>query len=422
VGLGLRNKIFVIAFAVFATLAVSARTAQADNSRSDRRVLKNPFKAINMFEKGYASDFFPGSVEELDNEEAKEKKPEGDAKLESEEKEVAKAPTNEKTSAKEAEPAKDKLKGPVFVGDYQPEDSISPDEDPRVRINKDAPAPFINMAESHMRGDHETAARYADQWVRYQQNFFFEVRELTELIGQALIRQKQIKEDDWRGVPQLIDYEFAKTRRETGDLFRPSQDVAMDRIKPDAHNQAEVYYFFNFNCAWCRYMAPDVERLYQSVKNDPNVKIVGLTMGDTPKEWMKEYRDYTGLTMPVLEGEKMAKAFNVRFVPALVVVAPNGKRAYLKTGTQSFDRMYQFVRKVQGLPVTLTPELRRIAALKIGDVENAKINEGKNLDVWLRDENERREVEHRLNNPPTGARAKMVSAPVRGKKVTLEKF
>lgn len=427
-GLGVR-KFFAVAVAAIVGATLSVQVAHADNRRTDRTpLIKNPIKAIDMFNKGYAVDFFPGEVVEVENEEGKGKKPEAVEKTEdtkgqadSKSAQVDKA-TEHKKSSEAPLSADEKLKGPVFVGDYESKDSLAPDETPRVRINKEAPAPFINMADSHMRGDKETAAKYADQYVRYQQNFFFEVRELTQLIGEALIRQKQIDEDDWHGVPQLIDYEFAKTRRETGDVFKPSHDVAMERIKPDTHNQAEIYYFFNFNCAWCRYMAPDVERLYQSVKNDPNIKIVGLTMGATPKDWMKEYREYTGLTMPILEGEKIAKAFNVRFVPALVVVAPNGKRAYLKTGAQTFDHMYEFVRKVQGLPVTVTPELQRIASLKIGEIENAKVEPGKNLDVWLRDENERKDLERRLNSPGTTAKVKKTSQPVRGKKVTLEKF
>src|SRR5262249_26283116 len=154
--------------------------------------------------------------------------------------------------------------------------------------------------------------KYADQFVRYELNYFYQVREMTKLIGEALVRNKQISEDDWDGVPQYIDYEYAKRRRDNGIAIKPQHDDAMSRIKPDRKNQADVYYFFNFNCEWCRKMTPDVERLYQAVKSDSRVRMVGLTIGPVPKAWMNEYRAYTGLTAPVLNGESLAKALGVR--------------------------------------------------------------------------------------------------------------
>lgn len=275
-------------------------------------------------------------------------------------------------AAPPAKPAGKSARGPVFVSSDPASHILPPDQDPKIRINPEAPGPFIGMVAAYQDGDMELAERYADQWVRYQMNFFFEVRELTQLIGEALVRQRVIDEDSWDGVGQLIDYEFAKTRKETGAVLKPQYDRALERIKPDPRNEVEIYYFFNLNCSWCRYMASDVERLWRATKNDRKVKMVGLLLDQVPQPWIDEYRSYTGMTMPIYSGPDLAKAFNIRFVPAMVVVTPNTKKAYLKTGQQVFSRMYEFIRRAQGLPATLTPELQAIAATPIGEQDRVR--------------------------------------------------
>jgi thiol-disulfide isomerase/thioredoxin len=309
--------------------------------------------------------------------------------------------------AKSEETPKPKKPGAVFVGDFKPGDLLPPDETPRIRINPDAPSPFIGMAMAHMEGDNETAAKYADQWVRYQQNFIFEVRELTRLVGEALIRQKAISEDDWQGVSQYIDYETAMQRKSEGSIFKATHEQAMARIKPDPNNEAGVYFFFHMNCGNCRLMAPDVERLYRAFQKDQKVRMVALTLGPTPATFVSDYRKHTGLTMPIFDGEKVAKQFGVGFSPAIVVVAPNSRQAYLKTGQQSFYRMYEFVRRVQGLPAVVTPEVTQLAATKIGAIENARLEFGQVPEHLLRPkEREKYRLAKRLNFGATSSTGK----------------
>ena len=417
-------------------LCMFTGTAVADNRGPDGRpMLKNPFRPGEIFKKDFATDFFNKvKIQDVENEEGQDVKNSARSNPQPEKSEFAvkapdpKDPKSASAAAVQDAPASDrvtfddKTNGPLVVRDFKPEDLLPPDQVPQVRLNPDAPPVIFGMVSCMRSGDKECAERYADAWVKYQQNFFFEVREMTQLIGEALIRQGQIDDEEWRGVPQFIDHEFAQARVETKSVFRPSHDVAMQRIKADTKNQAAIYYFFNFNCAWCRKMAPDMERLYQAVKGDPNVKIVGLTLGPVPKDWLDEYRSYTGLTMPVMNGEAVAKAFGVRFTPALVVVAPTDARAYRKTGAQSFSRIYEFVRRVQGLPATLTPEVQRVAAMKIGEIDNAKFLPPKNRHIWVAEDEERMVIEQKLNGsagtPPKRV-AKRVPA---SSKVTMEKF
>lgn len=333
----------------------------------------NVLQRFSMFKKDFAGDFSGMLVEDVSSTEDKVSAAEDTKPLETGRAAKVVTPPADSKSAVEKGPSKP---GAIFVGNFKPDDLLPPDQTPRIRINPDAPSPFVGMALAHMEGDNETAAKYADQWVRYQQNFIFEVRELTRLVGEALIRQKAITDDDWQGVQQYIDYETAMARKEQGSVFRATHEQAMARIQPDPKNEAGVYFFFHMNCESCRLMAPDVERLNLAFGQDSKVKMVALTLGPTPLTFIEEYRRYTGLTIPVFDGQKVAKQFGVGFAPAVVVLAPNSNRAYLKSGQQSFERMYEFVRRVQGLPANLTPEVTQIAAMRVGEVENRRLNFG----------------------------------------------
>jgi len=237
------------------------------------------------------------------------------------------------------------------------------------RVSANAPDEFKDLAFEFRKGNMRGAGEAADRYVLYLQNLMFEVREITKIIGAAMIRNGIVDPEDWVGVEQYIDYEAAMVRQESGMSMDVPPDIALKRVVPDQNQQALVYYFFSLNCSYCRKMAPDVERLYQSLKGDKKVKMVALTLGPQPKAWIDSYREYTGMTMPIMEGAKVAKTFNVAFVPALVVVSPSSKKAYLKTGQQEFVGMYQFVRAVQGLPYTVTPTMQYWAKQVIGNGE-----------------------------------------------------
>ena len=260
-----------------------------------------------------------------------------------------------------------------YVSQNPEEDQILPaDQTPSVRVNPDAPSSIRAMISARRSGDDTGAQAYAQQFVRYQKSFFFEVRDMVGLIGDALIKEKVIDEDEWVGVGQMIDHELAKTRYEIGAPLKPTHEAAMKRVKADPKQEIEIYYFFSLDCSWCRYMASDIERLWRVSKKDKRIKMAALTMGESTKEWLDEYKQYSEWTMPVLPGDDLAKQWKIGFVPAVVIVTPGNGKAYMKTGQQSFERLYEFVRTAQGLPATVTAEFKALATTPIGKAERMK--------------------------------------------------
>jgi hypothetical protein len=261
--------------------------------------------------------------------------------------------------------------GTVFSSS-EPGSHISPpDARAAMRLNPEAPGPFIGLASSYFQGDMVTAKAYARQFVQYLSDLTFAVKDITRLIGEAMIEAQEIDEEQWAGVEQYLDYELATARQETGSPLKVTAEDALRRVKPDPKGEVEVYYFFTLNSQHARKMTPQIERLWQLSKTDPRIKFVALTLAEQPKEWIESYKSYTGLTAPVLNGELVAKSFSVKFVPAVVVVTPNTQSAYVRTGYQDFSRLYQFVKTAQGESKELTKQARTLLAAKIGQEEKA---------------------------------------------------
>ncbi len=360
----------------------TASSAVCDSLRKPPRTAFKPLSVFSGDEHSPMGMFdgrFSKDLKVVDVSEKEQEKPDQAEAAEAAETTENEASKPEQTAEAEAEAdsSTPSNKDIVFVGDDPTEHILPPDQDVPLRFNKEAPSSFVAMARAHVDGDHETARAYARQFVRYQKNMLFEVRELTKLIGAALVEEGVIDEEEWDGVEQYLNWEFANSREESGAVLKATHEDALKRITADPNGKAEIYYFFTINSSWARTMAPDVERLWQVAKRDPNIKMVALSMGPLPTKWVESYRNYTGLTIPIFEGAEVAKAFDVAFTPALVVVSPTTKTAYRKTGQQTFQRMYEFVRTVQGKSTDVSPRLAAILNKPIGEIERLADPEGK---------------------------------------------
>lgn len=240
------------------------------------------------------------------------------------------------------------------------------------KIAAEAPDSFKCMALANQQGDKATAQHCADMYVMYMANLMFQVRELSQMIGESLVRMGMVKEDDWVGAEQFMNRELALARKDESTPFQATNELALKRITPDPNEQAEVYVFCTLTNSFCREMAPNVERLWQATRNDPKVKLVTVLVDNGRPEFINSFREYTGLTAPIYVDTAVAKKLRIGFVPAVVVRSPSTGHLYTKTGFQSFERMWQFVRAVQGRSIEISPQIKQIAAIPVGFEKGAK--------------------------------------------------
>ncbi len=241
-------------------------------------------------------------------------------------------------------------------------------EEALKRVDENAPGAFKDIVLGVRTNDMVTAELAADAFVDYMINLMFEVQQITDLIIKALIKRELVDEAEVAGAGQYVEYNLARAREAQGAIIKPMHKDAMARIIPDPEHEAQIYYFFTLSCTYCREMAADIERLWRMVQKDDRVKMTALTMSKEVDEWIESYRDYTGLTVPIEEGAESARNFGIGFIPALVIISPNNNQAYTKSGEQSFLRMYEFLRTVQGLEFEVTEEMKELMKEKIGNM------------------------------------------------------
>ena len=87
---------------------------------------------------------------------------------------------------------------------------------------------------------------------------------------------------------------------------------------------------FSLYCPICQAQAPSVNKLYNSIQADPDlkdrVKMIGIAATNNPFE-ARSFKESHGVPFPVFSDEEgeLAVALNVRYTPTFIGVRVNGK-------------------------------------------------------------------------------------------------
>ena len=94
--------------------------------------------------------------------------------------------------------------------------------------------------------------------------------------------------------------------------------------------------FLDFWASWCppcRMSIPEVEKLYQEMK-DRGVVVLGINVENSP-ETARDFVRSHQLKYPVLIGDDQStRAYQVRGIPAFFIISPDGKIAHRYIGFQ----------------------------------------------------------------------------------------
>jgi len=101
-----------------------------------------------------------------------------------------------------------------------------------------------------------------------------------------------------------------------------------------------VLFVFTFECPHCRRAMPFIKDIYRQ-----GHQVLGVVYSTRPKELDKK-RKKAGLTFPITIGTKeFQKAFNIRGVPTMILIAPDGTIAGRFTGSQGAKRLQESLRE-----------------------------------------------------------------------------
>ena len=94
-----------------------------------------------------------------------------------------------------------------------------------------------------------------------------------------------------------------------------------------------VFNFWYTTCAPCQFEMPALERAYLTYGKQ-GVVVVGIDVADTTTGAIDDFIQQKGITYPILrdEGNRAARAFNVRATPSSFIVDRQGVIRYIYSG------------------------------------------------------------------------------------------
>lgn len=231
------------------------------------------------------------------------------------------------------------------------------DGDTQSFIDGFAPETLAHLGEMYStKGEYEKAGKYFE---RSLGAVFFSTSEHPAVAGMKRLYVRQHGNSD--GLDQYMAAIYAKdsTRRKglilneriaTPKTIAPFKLVTLDGHKIDSEQLRGKYVIINFWgtwCAPCRSELPELQKLYEKYKDNPDVVILTIDVGDTPtqvKDFMQSHKyNFTVL----LEGDYMSKS-GVEGFPTTWFLDSAGRKEFEKNGFSS-RLLEEFSWRVEGM-------------------------------------------------------------------------
>lgn len=134
------------------------------------------------------------------------------------------------------------------------------------------------------------------------------------------------------------------------ELVERARAVALIKNKApvDQKGEVDVYFFFRPRDKHSQQMGYDIQKLYKQYKDNPKIRIIGLTMEVEDAPALQAFRFSNQSTFPVQNGAMLAKKLNVKSVPTTIGVARTSGNALVEEGRRSYYYIDELVKQIRG--------------------------------------------------------------------------
>lgn len=260
----------------------------------------------------------------------------------------------------------------------------SPEEEPEVKAQENAPKAYKAMLASLNAGDEELAYEYAQQYAKYVKGVQTKVKRAAGLTGLAMTSEGVLDENDWglRGANDFDRalYEKRKAEKESKDAQRtenlsdkakelinlaledkvksPQEDLPEGSISEAEQkgyfaNEAtqvayaretssggfrsksgkiDVFFFFGLKDSKSIQAAKEIEKLFGAIKDDSKIRLAALSVDHVSNYELKEFKHAARVSYEALSGGEFAKEMNIKNSPAVVFVNPETGASVIEEG------------------------------------------------------------------------------------------
>jgi hypothetical protein len=252
-----------------------------------------------------------------------------------------------------------------------------PTEEPKIRIQDDAPPSMKGMLEALDAGDESLAYDYAQQYVKSMQRYQKIYGEVVSLTGAVMKSNNQAEGTQWQNVPTLFEHqELADKKREqkiqellkmaaqaqatpttqTPDQGTASRDRATIRaalrqrsdIQPSLGGQVNLIAFVDpaeaNNCSTLQ----EMRTLAKARANDNRIALLAASTRQISDGILEVVGKRIGISFPFKDGSTLAGKLGATTHCTLAVITPDQKRAILLSTPTTAEFMDELISTLQG--------------------------------------------------------------------------
>lgn len=254
-----------------------------------------------------------------------------------------------------------------------------PTEEPKIRIQDDAPPSMKGMLEALDAGDESLAYDYAQQYVKSMQRYQKIYGEVVSLTGAVMKSNNQAEGTQWQNVPTLYEHqELADKKREQKiqELLKmaaqaqatpthPTQNngtASRDRatikaalqmrtdLQPSPGGNVNLIAFVDpaeaDNCSTLQ----EMRTLAKARANDNRIALLAASTRQISDGILEVIGKRIGISFPFKDGSTLAGKLGATSHCTLAVITPEQKRAILLSTPTTAEFMDELISTIQGAP------------------------------------------------------------------------
>ncbi|MCB0338119.1 MAG: hypothetical protein KDD53_00880 [Bdellovibrionales bacterium] len=269
--------------------------------------------------------------------------------------------------------------------------------------DKEAPAPARAMQVAFELGHQELAYEYAKQYARYLADVESRVDDVTGMIGKAMVSEGILKKNSWAADKRYDKYDELlskdleartdkvleeKLDNQTGGMLAKAIEEEREaRSQAEARRQQEespvvpiddeteeqiaawreqtrkalrekapvdpfgevfIYFFFSAYDKQSLAMLPEIEQLWQKVKDNKKIKFEALYIDELAENKIAKFKAATKITFPITFGKEYAQQLKIVDFPTVTVIPKNIKQGVIERGYRRFFYLDELVSLMTG--------------------------------------------------------------------------